>query len=214
MALVVSFKSASDQQLREQIALLQHELDQRQVPDARVLPQIYDTPLQFISLIRSGSHWKKGWKHCFDRKDILNESSVKVGDTGSIGIGYWIDQSLSTCLEGCTNSAERVQKIININAINQDTGETIGEKAIKMGIIPFYELSQKPNGTLFGIKKGIKGMWVAKKTSDYYYIPRTPGKAYYSHRFNFEILYLLKGTEGNFRHHLDLIYTTTLASSS
>jgi hypothetical protein len=214
MALVVPLAHASNEQLREQIALLQNELDQRQIPEAHVVPQVHGIPLQFISLIRSGPHWKKGWKHCFDRKDILTESCVKVGDSGSIGIGYWIDESLDARLEGCTNSAERVQKIININAINQDTGETIGERAIKMGIVPFYELSHKPNGTLFGIKWGTTGMWVAKKTGDYYYVPRTPGKAYYCHRFNFEIVYILTEAEGKFRHHLDLIYTTKLASSS
>lgn len=164
--------------------------------------------LLFVSLINT-ELWAKHWHKCFNRS-MKKLEEVKIGDDGSIGIGYGIFLPLPQLIKG-----DQEEDITRITTSNPSL--TCGPRGIKASILPFYALSTAPNGTRFGIKKGQKALWVAEKTGDYYYAPpsdRAEGAlfspwqetpSYFSHRFSFRIIGIVSEEEMDMPSHLDTV---------
>jgi hypothetical protein len=199
------------------------------------------TILPFISLISNngprtngvGQTWKDGWYKCFDRETLKSEEDVRVGDTGSVGIGYWVHYPLNLLI-----TADDETSVAKILATKPTAGNyhdphgkkiaaqysfqcdevnvPVGKRSIK-AVVKFYRISQQPNGTLFGLKRGTKALWIVEKTGDYYFAPwvgesdialfskwqRTEN--YFNHRFPFRVVKVIPLTERNMVHHFELI---------
>jgi len=191
--------------------------------------------IPFISLINNDGRRKNGigkrysdnWNKCFDRP-VTSEEEVRAGDTGSIGIGYWVLKPLDTLLSGKTDSDKKKtliaeNPIVGVGALTRDDhyeashfGEPVGEKSLE-SVVKFYNISESPNGTYFAIKRGTTGIWLAKKSSGYYHAPPSfrasaplisyhqNSPNYFEHRFRFEIIRPLTNDEALLRHHVQLI---------
>ncbi len=198
--------------------------------------------LDFISLINNdgrrkdgiGQRWRDNWMKCFDREGMKSEAEVRVGDTGSVGIGYWINQGLDTLIT--EDDEESVRKILATkptvgsllnserkkveNSVwpgcSEKPGNNVGKQSIK-SVVQFYRLSQMPNGTRFGLKRGTKAMWVVEKIGGYYYAPRVENESsaviskwqrtenYFAHRFSFRVIAIVPEVQSKMHHHLELI---------
>jgi hypothetical protein len=186
------------------------------VAEAAVAAAAERRELPFISLINQ-EVWKKHWHKCFNRQ-MVSDSEVVVGDTGSIGIGYNITAPLPELIEGKTEEGA-IAAVSTAGAVSaQVHGRTpLTANYIKKSILFFYELATAPNGTLFGIKQGTKARWVAEKTGGYFHAPpasRAVGPLiserqrevnFFEHRFSFRIVAIVPEEERQMVHHLQLV---------
>jgi len=149
-----------------------------------------------ISLGESGSQaWKKNMLSSF--QDSVSEiSDVKPGMKGSIGICYGITESLAPILDnlGLEDGVARVKAKKFAYTCGARAGKPLHSLSIKYGVVPFYQFASQTENPYFVIKKGTKGLWLAKKTSAYSY---ESGRTDYRHRFSFEIIRSLTEEEGN-----------------
>ena len=174
--------------------------------------------LPFVSLINT-ELWKKHWHKCFDR-NVATETDVHVGDTGSIGIGYGVSASLDGLIEGKTEE-EAIAALAAAGAIAA-SGASLTPHGIRSTILFFYNLSKSADGTLFGIKRGTKAMWVAEKTSGYVHAPPAERAAgplfsehqreanFFEHRFGFRIVAVVCEAEKKMGHHVQLVKKHTV----
>ena len=173
-----------------------------------------------------GKRWRENWSKCFDRR-ITSEEDVCAGDKGSIGIGFWVTKRLDILLFQAKTDKEKLKILIDENPINLDEylskaktdeeklkilidahhnprdistiGKPVSKYSLKM-LVEFYNFAEG-NEVYFAIKRGAKGLWLAKKTSKYFHAPqefRAEGIPLYSeyqkkidyfeHRFCFEII--------------------------
>jgi hypothetical protein len=174
--------------------------------------------IPFISLMNNdgtrrdgiGRRWRENWSKCFNRR-ITSEEDVCAGDKGSIGIGYWIPTNLDRLIFPAKTDEEKLRILIDTHPIVGYSGSggnptdlsTIGKPVSKKSlnqVVDFYNFAQG-NEIYFAIKRGTKGLWLAKKTSKYYHAPqefRAEGiplyseyqktSDYFEHRFCFEIV--------------------------
>lgn len=170
-------------------------------------PPTKEVRIPFVSLV-DVPMWKKHFAKSFEQP-VSKESDVKPGFKGNLSVGYHIYQSLDPVL---SESSDMVQSVIDLNVIYPE-GKPLGKKSIKDAVVPFFELSKQKGDVYFGIKKGTKGLWLAKKTGDYHYQAETTNDydGAYKHRFSFEIVRSLTEEEGKLPHHLDLIKYKTVA---
>lgn len=185
-------------------------------PAAPAAPRTEELP--FLSLINV-ELWKKNWHKCFDRA-VETEADVRAGDSGSIGIGYGVSSSLTGLIEGKTEE-EAIAALAAAGAISS-SGATLTARGIRDTILFFHNLSKSADGTLFGIKKGTKAMWVAEKTSGYFHAPPAERAAgplvsewqhetnFFEHRFGFRIVAVVREDEQKMVHHVQLVKKHTV----
>ena len=175
-----------------------------------------------------GKRWRENWSKCIDRP-VNSEADVRVGDTGSIGIGYWVLKPLDILLRGKTEKEKKKILIAENPTVGKDSlgheecyeashfGEIVSPQSLN-SVTKFFNFTESPNGSCFVIKRGTKGLWLAKKSSGYYHAPpsfRASGPLisyhqnspnYFEHRFRFEIIRLLTDEEALLPHHCQLIF--------
>ena len=142
------------------------------------------------SEIWNGNKEFLGWKSNFD-SPMTTETDVKPGSTGSIGIDYAMDESLAKTFKDCPSHEDK------INAMLKKTTETGGFTRMTAKVnVNFYEFAEQDKQLYFVIKKGLTGLWLAKKTSGHYWVdPKTPGRRLFQNRFRFQIVRTLVGDE-------------------
>jgi hypothetical protein len=181
--------------------------------------------IPFIALRNNdGKGWRENWNKCFDRP-IVSEEDVVAGDKGSIGIGYFISTSLEVLLAGARTEKDKFTVLkATPSSLLEHPGpySNRGPKSLK-SVVDFYNFAQGDE-VFFAIKRGTKGLWLAKKTSRYYHAPpssRAGGcplysehqnnPQYFEHRFCFEIVRKLTAEEALLPHHLQLIIQKTIS---
>ena len=164
-----------------------------------------------------GKRWRENWSKCFDRQ-ISSESEVCAGDKGSIGIGFWIPTNLDVLLFLAKTDKEKQKILMDTHPIIGAAGsggnctdpsmmnKPVSKESLNM-VVKFYNFAES-NDIYFAIKRGTKGLWLAKKTSKYFHAPpenraggvplsseyqKTP--EYFEHRFRFEIIRPLSAEE-------------------
>ena len=162
-----------------------------------------------------GKRWREEWASRFDR-NVLTEADVRAGDTGSIGIGYWLKNPLDILLNGKTED-EKLTTLIAEKAtggdgilkplIEEKTRGQLVPKGSLESALEFYNFAQSKE-VFFAIKRGTTGLWLAKKTSGYFCAEE--GKFGYKHRFRFEIIRRLTAEEQP-NHHVQLIVYKTIS---
>jgi hypothetical protein len=172
--------------------------------------------LQFYSLINQDV-WKKNWHKCFDQ-ERASEAEVRVGDTGSIGIGYGILSSLRDLIADKSEN-EAIAALIAAAPKVRHTNKELSKYQCATAVLPFYALATGKNGTLFGLKQGTKATWVVEKIGDYYHAPPADRASaplvsdwqktdnYFEHRFAFRVVAIVSEEERKIPHHLQLIKT-------
>jgi len=172
-------------------------------------PVVAEPTLQKILIVSlvCVKDWTKCFSSCFE-ESVRSLNDVKPGTKGSIGVCYGIIHPLNELLQGTTSSKERVERIMASEPHHDCNAALplVGKKGIQEGAVPFYELATG-GPVYFGIKRGTKGLWLAKKTGDYFFSAETP---IYKHRFPFEIVRNLTDEEAKMPHHLSLIYKKTI----
>jgi len=130
------------------------------------------------------------WRSNFD-SPMKTQADVKPGSTGSIGIDYAMDESLSKTFKDSPSHEDK------INAMLAKTTEAGGFTRMTAKVnVNFYEFAEQDKQLYFVIKKGLTGLWLAKKTSGHYWVdPKTPGRRLFQNRFRFEIVRNLIGDE-------------------
>ena len=159
-----------------------------------------------------GKRWREEWASRFER-NVLTEADVRAGDTGSIGIGYWLKNPLDILLNGKTED-EKLAILIAEKAtvgdgcpqrlIEEKTrGQLVAKKSLESAL-EFYNFAQGKE-VFFAIKRGTTGLWLAKKTSGYFC---EDGKFGYKHRFRFEIIRRLTAEEQPKHQPVLIVYNT------
>jgi len=131
-----------------------------------------------------------GWKSNFD-SPMTTEADVKAGSTGSIGIDYDMDESLAKTFKDCASYEDK------INAMLAKTTESGGFTRVTAKVnVDFYDFAEQNKQLYFVIKKGLTGLWLAKKISGHYWVdPKGDGRRVFQNRFRFEIVRTLVGDE-------------------
>lgn len=206
-------QSQIDTHLAE-VARLQQELTQKREDDAvarriEELSSLFPVALKkipCISLIDANPKvWKPNWFKCFDRpvKDIKD---VKIGDTGSIGAAYNVYDNLEVLFEGCPDAKTREKKLLSTPRVLHSGKKMTWSSARPLA--EFYTFSQEGQ-VYFIVKQGATGLWLCKKTSNYYHAPpadrateslvsdHQKSSGYYEHRFSFVVTRFLTPEEAN-----------------
>jgi hypothetical protein len=132
------------------------------------------------------------WRSNFDYP-MTTEADVKPGSFGSIGIDYDMGESLAKTFKDSPSHEDK------INAMLAKTTGSGGFTRVTAKVnVNFYEFAQQDKQPYFVIKKGLTGLWLAKKTSGHYWIdPETPGRRIFQNRFRFEIVRNLTADEAD-----------------
>lgn len=131
---------------------------------------------------------------------------------GTVGVTWAVNCDLRVLLAGCETAEARTMKIGSLlrpasgedwwTGLQQVRVDELTPRGPEM-LNTFWEFCAQPNGTLFIIKKGTVGLWVAKKTSSYQFLPgsqETKEKGLFQHRVGFEVVRPCIGSEREIPH--------------
>jgi hypothetical protein len=147
-----------------------------------------------IALIKSAD-WKKRWAGHFDSPH-RTESDVKPGDTGRLGIGYYLRAPLAKIIP---SSGDAIKALMDHKLASECKDAKLSKPQAKT-CLDFYNFAQQEDQLYFAIKHGVTGVWLARKTSKISWRSedeerQNPEDQAYENRFSFVIVRNLEGDE-------------------